>query len=393
MPRKSTRNAQGSGTIRQRADGRWEARYTIGKDPGTGKQVQRSVYGATQKEVRQKLAQAVAAIDNGTYMAPSRLTVGQWLDIWQQDYLGGVKPRTIEVYKNDIRLHIKPALGAIKLEALNTHTIQGFYNAMSKPKGDKPGLSPKTIKNVHGVLHNALKQATLNGYIRFNPADACTLPRSEKKELKPLDEDEIRTFLTAIQGHRFEDIFIVTLFTGMREGEVLGLTWDCVDFERGIITINKQMQLHQEKGIDAYQLVSTKNGKARTVAAAPSVLAQLKRRRTAQNLNRLQAGPLWVDNGLVFTDELGQHLTKPTVYRSFKKVVADIGRPDARFHDLRHSYAVAAIRSGDDIKTVQGNLGHATAAFTLDVYGHVTDKMKQESAARMENFIRSVSAG
>ena len=394
MPRKSTRNAQGSGTIRQRKDGRWEARITVGRDPGTGKQIQRSVYGSTQKEVRQKLSQAIAAVDEGIYQAPSKMTVGQWLDIWQQEYLGGVKPRTVEVYKNDIHLHIKPALGAIKLEALDTHTIQGFYNRMTKPRGEKPGLSPKTVKNVHGVLHNALKQAVLNGYIRFNPANACTLPRSEKKELKPLDEDEIRAFLTAITGHRFEDIFIVTLFTGMREGEVLGLTWDCVDFARGIITINKQMQLHQEKGMSgAYQLVSTKNGKTRTVAAAPSVLAQLKRRRAAQNRQRLQAGPLWVDNDLVFTDELGHHLTKPTVYRSFKKVAASIGRPDARFHDLRHSYAVAAIRSGDDIKTVQGNLGHATAAFTLDVYGHVTDKMKQESAARMENFIRSVSAG
>ena len=88
---------------------------------------------------------------------------------------------------------------------------------------------------------------------------------------------------------------------------------------------------------------------------------------------------------------MGNHLTKPTLYRAFKKAVAAIGRPDARFHDLRHSYAVAAIRSGDDIKTVQGNLGHATAAFTLDVYGHVTDQMKQDSANRMEAFIKSVS--
>ena len=97
--------------------------------------------------------------------------------------------------------------------------------------------------------------------------------------------------------------------------------------------------------------------------------------------------------GLVFTNEFGAHLTKPTVYREYKRIVAAIGCPDARFHDLRHSYAVAAIRAGDDIKTVQGNLGHATAAFTLDVYGHVTDQMKRESADRMERFIRTVSAG
>lgn len=151
----------------------------------------------------------------------------------------------------------------------------------------KQGLSAKTVKNVHGVLHHALKQAVLNGYLRFNPADACILPRNERPELVPLDEAQIALFLKAIWGHRFEDIFIVTLFTGMREGEILGLTWDCVDFERGILSINKQIHLHQEAGIDAYKLVSTKNGRSRSIAAAPSVSAQLKHRRAA--VERFQA--------------------------------------------------------------------------------------------------------
>jgi len=129
MARKSnTRAAAGAGSIRQRPDGRWEARFTVGRDPGTGKQIQRSVYGATQKEVRQKLSQAVAAIDSGTYTIPSRMTVGQWLDIWQRDYLGGVKPFTLLNYSQHIKNHIKPAMGAIKLDALNAHTIQNFYN-------------------------------------------------------------------------------------------------------------------------------------------------------------------------------------------------------------------------------------------------------------------------
>ena len=228
------------------------------------------------------------------------------------------------------------------------------------------------------------------GYIRFNPADTCALPRIKKTELNPLDEGQIAAFLKVIQGHRFEDIFIVTLFTGLQEGEVLGLTWDCVDFESNTLYINKQLQKSTKVG-GAYQLVSMKNGKARTITAAPFVMAQFKRRKVTQMEHRLKAGSAWENSDLVFTDELGHHLTKPTVYRAFKKAAASIGRPDARFHDLRHSYAVPALRSGDDIKTVQGNLGHATATFTLDVYGHVTEQMKQESAARMESFIRSVS--
>ena len=141
----------------------------------------------------------------------------------------------------------------------------------------------------------------------------------------------------------------------------------------------------------AYQLVPVKNSKNRTVTAAPFVMAQLRRHKVTQAEQRLRAGALWEASDLVFTNPFGRHLTKSTLYRAYKKVVASIGRPDARFHDLRHSYAVAAIRSGDDIKTVQGNLGHATAAFTLDTYGHVTNQMKQDSADRMEAFIRSVS--
>lgn len=393
------RSAKGTGTIRKKTVTRngkkyeyWEARYTEGADPGTGKQVQRSITGKTQKEVAQKLKAATAAIDNGTYTAPSKQTLGQWLDAWIETYCGSVKPRTLEIYKTDIRVHIKPALGAVRLEALTTQSIQAFYNALGKPTKDRPeGLSPKSVKNIHGVLHKALQQAVLIGCLRFNPTDACALPRREKKELTPFDDLQISAFLKAIQGSRYETLFTVTLFTGMREGEVLGLMWDCVDFEAGTITVNKQLQLHEAVGGGAYQLGSTKNGKGRSITPAASVMALLKRHRAAQAAQRLRAGKLWQDTGFVFTDELGQPFAKATVYRAFKRAAAVIGRPDARFHDLRHSYAVAAIRAGDDIKTVQETLGHATASFTLDVYGHVTKQMKEASAARMDAFIKTIT--
>ena len=407
MPRKSnTRAASGSGTIRQRADGTWEARFVVGHDPGTGKAIRKSVYAKTQKEVRQKLAQAVAAVDSRAYREPCKMTLGEWLDIWADTYLTGVKPRTVKIYKDDIRLHIKPYLAAIKLDELDTHTVQQYFNTLLtngkkvRKKGDDgkivyetAPLSAKPVKNIQGVLHGALRQAVINRYIPLNPADGdfCKLPKVKRQEIKPLDEMQITAFLDAIHGNPLEDLFIVTLFTGLRQGEVLGLCWNCVDFENNVLTINKQMQLHQEQGMKAYQLVATKNSKARTITVAPFVMEHLKRRKVEQAKQRLIAGALWQQNELVFTDQLGNHLTKPTIYRAFKKAAASIGRPDARFHDLRHSYAVAAIRSGDDIKTVQSNLGHATAAFTLDVYGHVTEQMKQDSADRMEAFIRSVS--
>ena len=397
MPRKSnTRAAQGTGTIRKKTVTRggklydyWEARLTVGYDPGTGKQIQRSFSGKTQKEVREKMQAAAVAYNDGTYTAPQKITVGEWLDIWSQTYLGGVKPFTVAAYQGQIRNHLKPALGAIKLEALNAHTIQQFYNRLGNPKDGSRPLSPKTVKNIHGILHKALQQAVSIGYLRFNPAGACTLPRVVRKPIQPLDEPQTKAFLQAIHGHRLEALFTVTLFTGMREGEALGLMWDCVDFDQGTILIDKQLQREKKKG-GQYLFAPLKNDKSRTITPAPWVIELLRQHRAQQAQARLQAGIAWENSGLVFTDDLGHHLAFATVLKNFKAVVASIGLPQVRFHDLRHSYAVAAIRSGDDIKTVQSNLGHATAAFTLDVYGHVTNQMKQASAARMETYIKDV---
>ncbi len=389
MARKQTRNAQGGGSIRQRPDGRWEARYTAGRDPGTGKQIQKSVYGKSQKEVREKLQKVCAELDEGTYLEPSRMTVAQWLEIWEKEYLVNVKPHTRRSYGNQIKNHIKPGLGATRLDKLNAHTIQGFYNRLSENDGDKPGLAPSTIKVTHGVLRQALQQAVTNGYLRFNPADACKLPRGEKHEIRPMEEPEIAAFLKAIQGHQFEALYTVDLFTGLRQGEILGLMWDCVDFKQGTILVNKQLLCENRKG-GGYPFASLKNGKMRTIAPAAWVITVLRRHRAEQAEKRLRASTLWKDTGLVFTNDLGEHLNHVTVYKNFKRIVKTIGIPETRFHDLRHSYATAAIQAGDDIKTVQGNLGHATAAFTLDVYGHVTEQMKQKSADRMEGFIKDV---
>ena len=399
MPRgnNNKKGASGAGTIRKKTIIRkgkeytyWEARYTTGFDPGTGKQRQKSVTGKTQKEVAQKLRQITAEIDAGTYQEPNRITVGEWLDVWSDEYLGNVKPRTVEKYKCIIKTHIRPALGAVRLDALSAPEVQHFYNESGRDHGGKKGLAPKTLKDLHGVLHKAMQQAVDVGYIRVNPTSSCKLPRVEKPEIEPLDSEQIAMFMQALKGHRYETLYLVTLFTGMRRGEVCGLQWDCVDFICGTICIKRQRQkVPGERG--KFALTSTKNSKGRTIVPAPSVMALLKRHRAEQRAMRLRAGEAWQDNNYVFCNEVGQPLSANTVYHNYKRIVASIGLPESRMHDLRHSYAVASIMSGDDIKTVQENLGHATAAFTLDRYGHVTEHMKKASSERMEAFIRAVS--
>lgn len=388
MPRKAKKNAQGAGTIRKRSDGRWEARYTVGFDPATGKQKQKSIYGKTQKEVRERLAEITTELDDGTYMEPTKNTVSEWLEVWLEIYVRfSVKPYTLDAYQRVCRNYLSPALGMLRLSALTAPQIQHFYNSLLMEKN----LSPKTVRNIHGIFHRAMEQAVKLGMIRSNPTELCDLPKARRKDIHPMEQDKIGAFLTAIKGNKYELLYLVTLFTGMRQGEVLGLTWDCVDFTHNTLYVNKQLQKTKKVG-GSYTLAPTKNSRARMVTAAPSVMALLKKQRSSQAQAQLLAGSEWENRwGLVFTNELGGHLTHFTVYKHFKEAVRAIGLDEERFHDLRHSYAVAAIESGDDIKTVQSNLGHATASFTLDVYGHVSQKMRQQSAERMEQFIRKVS--
>jgi len=399
MSQKKTigRKANGTGSIRKVTTTRngkpytyWQARYTEGYDPGTGKQIQRSITGKTQKEVAQKLKQLTHELDQGTYQAPSKLTVGEWLDIWKTQYTGDVKASTAYVYKKNVDMYIIPFLGSVKLQALTAPMIQALYNRLHHPEQDGiKALSAKSVRNVHGVLHKALQQAVLVGYLRSNPADACKPPKSVRKEIVPLDETQVSAFLTAIQGHPHEYLYKITLFTGMREGEVLGLTWDCLDFDRGTLLIKQQLRREQKKG-GKYYFSPPKNNKSRVLSLAPSVIQLFRLQKLEQNAMRLEAGPLWEEKNLIFSNQIGSFLSYRTVYDCFKRVMAKIGAPTTRFHDLRHTYAVIAIQSGDDIKTVQENLGHATAAFTLDVYGHVTAQMRQASADRMEQFIQSI---
>lgn len=374
------RNANGSGSIRKKVitkpNGKsyifYEARVTIGTDPITGRQKQKSITGKTQSEVRKKMSQMIFEVDKGVYSEPSKQTLTEWIDIWLETYVEGkVKPYTLDSYRSIAKTHIIPNLGKCRLETLSTLQIQRFYNDISKK------LSPKTVKNVHGVLHRCLDRASKLKMISSNPADLCELPQLIKKEFKTLERDDLRKLIDIWHGDRFERVYLITLFTGLREGEILGLTWDCVDFDLGCLYINKQLTKTRQVGGE-YCLAPTKNSQSRMIFVAPTVIRILREQKEVAIPNE------W---NLVFTNEFGGHLTHRTVYKGFKASVRALGLDDIRFHDLRHTYAVASLEAGDSIKTVQENLGHASAAFTMNVYMHASQRMKQQSAVNMESYI------
>lgn len=381
------RGANGGGTIRQRADGTWEARITMGTNPTSGKPVRKSIYGKTQKEVRQKMTAILGSMDKGTYQPETKLSVRAWMDEWIETFCANkLKRYTLTSYRGIIDNHINKHLGALPLQSIRGSDIQRMYNKMIAD-----GLSPKTVKNVGAVMHKAFSMAVKQGMIAANPCDAAELPAMQQHEIKPLTDNEIPLFLQAIQGDAMENAYALCLLAGLREAECLGLSWEQVDFAKGTITINQQLQKEKTKG-GKYMIVPfTKSNKPRTIMPPQLAFDYLKSEQRRQAEKRLAAGQMWDNpNDLVFTDKWGDNIAIFTFYSHFKKIVAAIGRPDARPHDLRHTAATVAIASGADVKSVQDMLGHATASFTLNVYAHTSEKMKEDTAARMQGYYDSI---
>lgn len=383
--------ANGAGSIRKKTvtkpNGKaytfWEARITTGYDPGTGKPIVRSFTGKTQKEVKKLVQEAAVALSNGTYQKPEKITVRDWMDKWVKEYVeGNVKPLTVAAYKTCIAKHIDPAMGATQLQAVRGIQVQALYNDMQKQ-----GLSAKTIKNCGSILHNAFSMAFKNGLIPMNPCDAARFPKGTKREISPLTDAQIPEFIAAIQDDPYCNAFALSLFAGLREGECLGLSWSQIDFENQRITVSQQLQKEKKAGGKYYIAPSTKSGKPRTIEPPPIAFQYLRAERKRQLENRLKAGEFW-DNefDLVFTEPTGRYIIFQTFHSHFKKIAAAIGCPDARPHDLRHTCATVAIASGADVKSVQDLLGHATASFTLNVYAHTSDKMRSDTANRMQNY-------
>ncbi len=411
------RRSSGEGSIRRKVITRnekeytyWEARLTVGKDPGTNKQIQKTFTGKTQKEVREKMQAAAVAVNENEYYDPVKITVSQWLDLWLKDYCGGIKYQTAKHYRAQCETHIKPALGATHLSKLTTSQIQSFYNELGRTghtvvrKDKKTGktietkepLSAKSIKNIHCILSKSLNTAIEAGYLKHNCAQRAKLPKITRKEIKPLTDEQISAFLRELQLEEYADLYKTIIFTGLREAEAIGLTWDCVDFENNILKISKQLQKRPLKD-GGYTFAPLKNDKIRILTVPSFIIDTLMARQKKQSEEQEIAGKFWnspkTEDGasLVFTTPSGDPINPKVVYLHYKKIAEKIGAPYSRVHDLRHTFAVLSLQNGDDVKTVQENLGHATAAFTLDVYGHVSEKMKSESAARMQAYITNLT--
>jgi integrase len=373
MPRK---RGQNEGSIFQRKDGLWTVQVTI-----QNKRI--SKYFKTQSECREWLRNTQSQIHNGLTLAGARITVIEFLEQWLGTIRESVRPKTLYQYSQIVRQHIVPRLGIIKLKDLRPDQIQALYNE----KLDK-GVSARTVLLTHSVLHKALNQALKLGMIGRNPAQAVSRQKFSHKEMRVLTSDQARTFLSAAESTRYRALFHLALHTGMREGELLGLKWEDLDWVTRQLHVKRQLQRTPGKGL-VFAEPKTAAGR-RTIVLSRSMVEKLREHMENQDQVRQQAGEKWQENGLIFPTTIGTPMAARNMYEDFKILLKRIGLPIIRFHDLRHTAATLMLQQGVHPKIVQERLGHADISMTMNIYSHVLPSMQEEAAEKLDELLTPI---
>jgi integrase len=372
------RRGNNEGSISKRKDGRWMGRYTVYAADGPK---QKAVYGKTRVEVAARLTAAMAYRDKGLVFDDENMIVGEYLDSWLSGSVrGSVRQSTYDGYEIAVRVHIKPALGRLKLKKLTPAHVANFYQ-----DGLAAGFAPASVNKWHVTLHKALDQAVKWHMLPSNACEAVKAPRPAYKEMRTLSAKETRRLLDAARGDRLEALHVLAVHTGMRQGELLALKWSDVDLENATISIRRTIT----KSGTHLLLGEPKTKKSRRTIHLTEVATEALRdhlQRQMEEMERL--GDLYEDHGLVFTTEVGS-LINPTNLRkrSFAALLKRAKLPPMRFHDLRHTCATLLFSRGVHPKYVQELLGHANISITLDRYSHVIPGMGDHTARAMEDAL------
>lgn len=376
------RRGDHEGTISYREkEKRWEGRYSVQTVAGPKRRV---VYGKEFEECRAKLTQAIADRDRDLIFEAEDLTLEEYLEWWLKGPAKkNIRPTTYARYAQLARGHVIPALGRLRVKKLTPLHLETLYDA----KLDD-GLSPRTVNYMHTTVSKALRYALAKGLVRNNVASLAEAPQPKSPEMMTLNGTQVKAFLEAAKGHRMEALWILALATGMRKSEILGLKWEDVDPDAGIVIVRRGLTLHPDGSIvlDDPKRFASK----RRIEISPRVAAVLKDHRTRQLEEQLRTGPgKWRDEGFVFTSRWGGHLHPNNLYTAyFLPLREKAGVPPIHFHDLRHTYATQALLLPTaKVKVVSETLGHKDIATTLRTYAHVLPGMQREAAEAFDSVL------
>ena len=369
------KRANGEGSIRKKPSGRWEGRYTQGIDPVTGRAIQKSVSAKTQAECKEKLAKAIRENRGVPLNHTGDYTAAEWCRLWFETYSKpNIRYNTAKGYEGIIEHHIIPAIGAIKLKQISSIHIQRMYNDLKEngrmqrgSKQNDKALSNTFVRRVHAVLQAALKQAVKERLIPYNPCENCRIPPKDKKEMTILPPEKIGRYLQEAEKYGVLPMFYLELSSGLRRGELLALQWTDLDIENRTLTVTKQV--NRINGELVVSPPKTRNS-VRTLALPQQAVDLLIAEHKKHSRNPY----------LFPSPKTGTMYDPDAFRRTHDKILKAIGAEHIRFHDLRHTFATLSLKSGVDVKTLSGALGHYSAGFTLNTYTHATAQMKQDAA-------------
>ena len=375
------RRGNGEGSItRHKKSGLYMARYWMQTPDGAKR---KTIYGKKREDVADKLSKALSDRADGIVIDDKNLTVAEYLDRWLSDAVRGtVRESTYSRDKYLVTNHVKPSIGRLKLKNLNALHLQGLY----RERLDS-GLSGSTVQKVHHVIHKALAQAVRWHLIPRNPADAVNAPKPTPKEIRPLSAPEARKLLEAARGDRLEALYVLAVQTGMRRGELLGLKWNDVDLDGQTLRVHRTLTRTGNGRRLALGEPKTKKSR-RTVGLTQEATDALRSHRARQAEEKLKAGALYKDQGLVFAGEGGGFINPSNLrQRSFIPLLKRAGLPQITFHDLRHTCASLLFQQNVHPNFVQHLLGHASVAITLERYSHMLPGMGGEAANAMREAL------
>lgn len=368
------RRDKGSGYLarKARADGRWAASY-VGSD---GRR--HYISGQTKADAREKLGSALRDKAQGLFVAGPSQTVAQFLADWLRQV--PLRPRSRQRYEGVIRLHIVPAIGDVPLRKLTPQHIARIYVELAE-RG-------RSAHNVHAVLSGAMKQAVQWNLIARNPVAAVRSPKSTRRELVILEPDEIRALLRAARGDPFETLYVLAVYTGLRQGELLALRWGDIDLERAQVDVNATLSREDREWVRAPLKTATSR---RTVALAEPAIAALREHRVREAERLLAFGYRLNTATLLFTDRWGDpingfHVTE----RRLKPLMRQAGLRVIRFHDLRHCCASLLLSEGVRPDVVSRMLGHSSPAMTMTIYAHLMPGDQETAVALLAARLRDV---
>lgn len=380
------------GHIRERSSGHW-AIILDQHEAATGRRKRKwHSFKGTKRQAQTECARLIAAMKDGTYIEPSKITLGQFLDRWLDHIKSQVTPKSHERYSGLVNQNIVPALGSTLLTKLRPVHISEAYAAALKDgrkDGRSGGLAPRTVGHMHRVLKQALSQAVKWELLTRNPADAVDPPKVEWKPVSTYDLSETAKILEALRGKPIFMPALLAVMCGLRRGEICALRWHHIDLDGAQLSVVESV----EQTKSGLRFKSPKSGKGRKVALPQTVVDELRshRARLAQEL--LKLGKRLSDGDFVVSHPEGAMVPPIHVSQQWGFAIAKTGLAKLRFHDLRHAHATHLLAMGVHPKVASERLGHSRVGITLDLYSHVIPGMQENAAADLDRAMKDAIRG